>query len=359
MKKVLLFLPLCLHVWRCRVKAKVPLHRPPRYKRRRITNGVRGNNRNLGSSSTSSNIFNFQRDPELDPFAGEPRNANLNFKTRGMSLPKQNGKGKGVGDESSEPVLDLAVRPSALKTKGKGNDQDAYASSSSSSSGEEPKLDLEVGEEDEGQDHVFAVFSSSGSASNIASKSSSSRSKSSYKMISKKPKSRSMMSMTMLSEHPTQAPTLMPNAPASVPGIPPTATDCTVNTAGMVGLMEGDRTLYDFFYQLQVAEGITAEEVDDNLLPEVEIAMANALIPRLFPHQCSGGRMLQDAMLVASEGRYIGLSTRPPDFVLSGCRSNVESPLCRNTPKTFPSPFFSLFDSAQSHVQESFLNLAM
>ena len=93
-----------------------------------------------------------------------------------------------------------------------------------------------------------------------------------------------------------------------------------VDGAGNVGSMKGDVTLYDFFYQLEVAAGITAEEVDDNLLKEIEVAMADALIPGLFPDQCSDGRKLQengDTPLL--EGRYIGLSTRPPDFVLNGC----------------------------------------
>ena len=94
-----------------------------------------------------------------------------------------------------------------------------------------------------------------------------------------------------------------------------------VDSNGNVGIIKGDATLYDFFFQLEVVAGMTAEEVDDNLLPEVEVAIANSLVPDLFPKQCGRRRNLQGSNGPGLQGRYLGLSTRPPDFVLNGCKS--------------------------------------
>ena len=124
-----------------------------------------------------------------------------------------------------------------------------------------------------------------------------------------------MGGMGMGSGKVTQAPVLMPVQP-------PSTVSCTVNSAGNTGSLSGDATLYDFFYQLELVPGLSVEEINDTLLKEIEISMANELIPALFSDQC-GRRKIRRKL--QESGSYVGLSTRPPDFVLNGCKLFLDS----------------------------------
>ena len=331
------------------------------------------------SSTASRNIFNLRdHQLQLDPFVGEPRNGGLALKTRGMSEPKFTGKGNGENDEPEELVLlEAPGKANFLKKMGMGQYHDGFASTTEAPSiaamTSSDDLDLEAEEssdesatvEETLEEHddsteeyptmrpvvstaplilgkgkgmgmggvmgplpppkdttpIHTQMPSKGSYYSEIESSSASSSSSKSSSIKKKKKSRtskSNMGMAMFTEVPTEMPTVMPEETG--PTVSPTMMRCVVDSFGSVGSMAGDRTLYDFFYQLQVVEGMTAEEVDDNLLKNVEVVMANELIPDLFPELCGLRRKLQDNDSSTAGGYYVGLSTKPPDFVLYGCK---------------------------------------
>ena len=325
-----------------------------RHKRSKRNRGrVRGSiSRRL--QSTHSNIFNTDRnDPLLQiqqkPFLGETGFAGLaakahgKAKTTGQTEAQQAGESSNKGSKDSsessddEPqsssrdpnggVLNLAAKTSTLKMKlGKGS-KGSDASDSKGSSSSKSKGSGMVTEVDEGQ-------------------SPSSDNKLSLSLKSQKgDKTPSMSETSSPTHHRTPSPTRRPSssgkggkgmggmgmgsgkmteAPVQMPVQPPSPISCTVNSAGNTGSTIGDPTLYDFFYQLELVPGLSVEEINETLLKEIEVAMANALIPDLFPDQCGRRRKrrrLQDA------GSYVGLSTRPPDFVLNGCKFEWESTL--------------------------------
>jgi hypothetical protein len=301
---------------------------PTRFKRRRKQphGGVRGRNvRRLNSG----NIFNM-RDPYLDPFAGEPRYSGvmeLAFEARMMLAPKLPAQPTGkVGsiDVGHEPILDLPPKTLTITKMGMQQMMLGYSSSASA----ENFVSADSISVLEPPPYVDSTTNSSKSSTPLKSKGQSDVSMKSK--LSKKTKTSMSamgkgMGMNKVTEKPkpTHSPTLMPLLPhtpqpgqsPTLPTLPLEPMSCFVDEAGNVGISRGDTTLYDFFYQLEVAPGFTAQQVDDNLLGGVEVAMVNAIIPGLFPQQC-GRRQLQESTASTMESRYVGLSSNPPDLVL-------------------------------------------
>lgn len=374
---LLLVLPL-LRLYSFTVVASVSPVTPNRYKeRRRESTRIRGRGtRKL--EATHTNIFdNEGTDPLLQiqhkPFLGGAGIAGLTDKTRVKTKTKhatetqQAGKRSSKGSsDSSDPsndaqqlttneakgsVLDLPVKTSILKKKnGKGSkgsssmDSKETTSSNAKGSGMATKVyngdsqsthKLSLSLKSQKGDKVPKGYPTSNPKSNPP-KYPEGAGNQSYESSSGTGKGSPKAKTPSPTHYRTPAPTRKPksggkggkggmgmksdkttHAPVQMPVQPPSPVSCTANSAGNTGSSNGDATLYDFFYQLEVIPGLSVEEINDTLLKEIEIAMANELIPSLFPAQCGTQlklRRLQDT------GRYVGLSTRPPDFVLNGCK---------------------------------------
>jgi hypothetical protein len=332
-------------------RASIPTQ-PSRYKKKNRSSGVRG--RKVRRLVPTANIFNQNRNTDDTLVGGELGQTTLAFDARATMLKAKLTTTKGgTRGEPNQGLLDLPRKTTMIMRKGMGQ----------TTTGTEAPTFMDDGLlEFEGKSSLSleSTTTSSSSSKSPYTTSASSSSKSQYTTISKtkgstpslksklskKPKlSKSGKGSMNMDVHPptlapTHAPTFRPTltltptptqmpveeppdptmAPTDSPTEALTEMPCMVDAAGNVGSMKGDVTLYDFFYQLEVTPGMTAEDVDLNLLGDIEIAMANELIPVLFPEQCGDGRKLQVDMTTTVEGRYIGLSTRPPDFVLSGCK---------------------------------------
>lgn len=328
--------------------------------RRRIPNdGVKGSSRRR----IKANIFQLGQAPYIDPFAGEPKySGGLTLKaTSQFTKPKAsnegNGKGKvkGKGDgkengsTSSLPVLNIPkTTPSTLKlgkqmgpAKSTGVEMHAPTTAPSSSppssgtgeSTNHPTL-IPVPKP---MPTKYPTYSSESGISKYPKNIPTGKS-TKYPTYTSRPPSTGYPTLSpgpKSTGSSTSAPNLNPpgssskgkkskktgksgvSGPTSIPTFAPTKLVCTVDKSGIFGLQSGNITLYDFFYQLEVIQGITAEDVDLNLLGPLEIAMANLLIPILFPKLCGSTgerRRLQDG-----QGQFIGLSTSPSDFVLTEC----------------------------------------
>ena len=356
---------------------------PARSKRRKGNGRVRGSGaRRLDAGH--ANIFSFEkRDSpiKIQSFVGEARTAGLTFNARGMIKTKQQqqtgtkGGNRGSKDgssgdalhlpaeEASEDVLNLPAKTSLLNKKmGKGNKQSEGKGSgmatgmhkaqspmpgTTSDSGDERSGKSSKGNKAPSQspkgagkdDQKSPAPTTNGNGMGMGGSKVKTPSPTQYqtppptrkpskgKYPTEKPsslpssKNKPSMGMGMgmgKGGKMTEAPAHMPVQQTPSPTAP---MSCTVDSAGNVGYLVGDATLYDFFYQLEVVQGLSAEEVDDSLLKDVEAAMANALIPSLFPDQC--GRQRHRRRRLQDTGSYVGFSTRPPDFVLNGCKFDV------------------------------------
>ena len=362
---------LLLQLYGTTVAATVSSSTPARYRGSRRRSGrVRGSS-NRRQLTTHSNIFNTdETDPlhriQQNTFLGEAGLAGLTAKARGKTktkdqaeakqAEKSSNKGSKDSSESSddesqlsikEPkggVLNLAAKTSTLKKKmgkgSKGSDaSDSKDSSSSKAKGSGMATEIDTGQAPSSD--VKLSLSLKSQKGDKMPKGYPSTSSPKYNGTpSQSPKGAgSKVKTPSPTRYRTPSPTRRPisssksggkgmggmgmgsgkmtEAPVQMPVLPPSPISCTVNSAGNTGSMRGDATLYDFFYQLELVPGLSVEEINDTLLKEIEIVMADALIPDLFPNQCGRRRKrrrLQDA------GSYVGLSTRPPDFVLNGCK---------------------------------------
>jgi hypothetical protein len=303
---------------------------PTRYKKQRQQQRQKGVRGRTVRRLNAGNIFNM-RDPYYDPFSSEPNYSGimeLAFEARMMLTPKVTAQPIGNGgsiDASDEPVLavlDLPPKTSTITKMGMQQMTKGYTSSAEDIASADQLLVLEP------PPHVDSTTNSSKSFTSGKGKGKGGMMMMHPKLSKKSKTSMSAlgngMGMNEITEEPTYSPTLMPVQPQTLhpgqsptpptPPHPPIPMSCTVDGAGNWGIIQGDTTLYDFFYQLEVVPGLTAQQVDATLLGDVEVAMANAMIPGLFPQQC-GRRRLQISA-PTSANQFVGLSTTPPDFVL-------------------------------------------
>jgi len=256
--------------------------------------GSKGSKKSIPSENPSYN----------NPLKDSPSGDMLNLPTKTSGLKYKLGKNKSGGGQSKTSSTTVKssgtayneIKNKSLSKKSKSND--------SSKMTKGPKVTLPPSES------VTGGMDDSPSPTPYHTPSPTHKPYSAKYSYSSSKSTKSMMGGGMKTKPPAQMPT-------------PAPVSCSVNAAGNTGSMDGDAFMYDFFYQLELAEELSAAEVDDTLLVEIEQAMANALIPDLFPMQCGtfhrvggrgGRRKLQDSP------RYIGLTTRPPDFVLRGCK---------------------------------------
>ena len=347
---------------------------PPRSRRRRAQVRVRGGNRR----QLSSNIFQFERDVYEDPFAGEPRyKGGLTFKVQSMTIRakekttkgskggKRDSKASLSSSESDDSVLDLPMKsggildlPPKSYSLGKGNGgkksstpKGKYTPSPTSAPTASMGTKGTQGSKKSTKGKAKSAASSRPSSKSSKFPTQAPKLKSTKEPIgTQKPKS----TKSPVTKYPTKRPTNVPTKPPSiydkpsssskgsgkgksmkmgmmggtlhpthVPTLAPTRLTCQVDKMGNIGSQTGDITLYDFFYRLEVIEGMTVQQIDDEFLPRLETTMANLLVPSLFPDLCGDGtiesrRRLQE--IPTEKGRYTGLNVRPSDFVLDGCK---------------------------------------
>jgi hypothetical protein len=115
---------------------------------------------------------------------------------------------------------------------------------------------------------------------------------------------------TPLQPLPTADPTSLsapsPSLPAPTPSSFPT--DCqTVN--GTFGNVAGDQLVVSWKYSVELTDDVSESEFTSVLLPELEIAMNNALIPTLFDVDCRRRHLTTRRL----QGNIAGISARPND----------------------------------------------
>lgn len=129
----------------------------------------------------------------------------------------------------------------------------------------------------------------------------------------------------------------------SLPSSPPNITipECTLDENGFYGDYWGFSAELVFFYEVSVNPRTESSEVQDEILPEVEMALVRKLLPNLFRDTCRNGtqRMLQLSNLR-------GISVLPSDLIMDSgtCPGDVLSsiwpilalPVSSLQPRRFP-----------------------
>ena len=104
-------------------------------------------------------------------------------------------------------------------------------------------------------------------------------------------------------------PTARPGPTASPQTQP--STGCQADSNGDFGSKDGDETLVEFLYQMELFPGITIQEAT----MQIERELINRLIPVLFPQQC--GLAIRATISIIG---YVGISSAPSDAVAEGCK---------------------------------------
>lgn len=91
---------------------------------------------------------------------------------------------------------------------------------------------------------------------------------------------------------------------------------CKVNQQGSFGAPRGDKHVISYVYQLEVEPGTMLQQVEENIIPSVEAATVNSMIPSMFESLCGSFRKLQLELVQPPEPRYLGISTAPEDAIL-------------------------------------------
>mmetsp|Transcript_25026 Transcript_25026/g.59487 ORF Transcript_25026/g.59487 Transcript_25026/m.59487 type:complete len:451 (+) Transcript_25026:244-1596(+) len=137
-----------------------------------------------------------------------------------------------------------------------------------------------------------------------------------------------------------------PSAPPapSDPSASPT-TECTADDGGSfgeIGLVE-NIVRVEYMYEMELVDGTTPSDVEDDILPSLERTFVDSIIPLLFPDECGtrdgGGsrrRRLNTNYSVRRRLRVVGLSSNPPDEVLGdvSCQAPVSAEIGRTTDTT-------------------------
>ena len=134
-----------------------------------------------------------------------------------------------------------------------------------------------------------------------------------------------------LTAKPSMQPTPAPAVP-SAPSVPTTTTaspttECTADDGGSFGQIGRVENIVrvEYMYEMELVDGTTTTDVENNILPSLERTFVDSIIPALFPDECGtrdggGGRrrrlMTTTNYSVRRRLRVVGLSSNPPDEVL-------------------------------------------
>ena len=92
---------------------------------------------------------------------------------------------------------------------------------------------------------------------------------------------------------------------------------CRTTDSGVFGDIDGEPLVVSFNYAVELAEGTSESEFTSLLLPDLEVAMNNAILPTLFP-ECSNTTTTQRRVSSKQReliGTIAGVSTRPFDSI--------------------------------------------
>jgi hypothetical protein len=95
---------------------------------------------------------------------------------------------------------------------------------------------------------------------------------------------------------------------------------CLSTEDGGFGSTNGDQVQLPFFYQVEAAPGTTETQMNGAILGDIEITLLDFMIPVFFsdcrtPTPASGTAENPGSY----PGEFVGLSSKPADFVLRGC----------------------------------------
>lgn len=91
---------------------------------------------------------------------------------------------------------------------------------------------------------------------------------------------------------------------------------CKVSIEGQFGTKRGDEHVVGYVYQLEVEPDTRFQQVENEILPSVESATVNSMIPSMFVPLCGSSRKLQLELVQPPESRYLGINTTPKDEIL-------------------------------------------
>jgi hypothetical protein len=121
-----------------------------------------------------------------------------------------------------------------------------------------------------------------------------------------------------LSNAPSAVPSLTPSeAPSSVPSINPTKSDCESND-GIFGALPSEDAIIGFSYEVEVNSIMDTETIQQTILPSLENAIVDSILPALFKDQCDHSSRRLRLQRRLSEVK--GISKNPEDLIYDDCK---------------------------------------
>ena len=120
------------------------------------------------------------------------------------------------------------------------------------------------------------------------------------------------MQTTRPQPNPTQAPNEYWSTLVPQPSPSSSQARCQADSNGNFGSNDGDETVVNFLYQMELFPGVTVQEG----IEQIENALLELLIVELFPEECGD----QASRRHLQNGEYIGVSSSPPDAPAVGCK---------------------------------------
>ena len=87
---------------------------------------------------------------------------------------------------------------------------------------------------------------------------------------------------------------------------------CSTTDSGVFGDIDGEAEVVSFYYAVELAEGTSESEFTSLMLPDLELAMNDAVLPALFADCAAASTGLRR---VLAQGKVSGVSTRPFDSI--------------------------------------------
>jgi hypothetical protein len=123
-------------------------------------------------------------------------------------------------------------------------------------------------------------------------------------------------------EVPSPSPTSSPEPTVfEIMSSPPVSGEnsCRTTDSGVFGDIDGEPLVVSFNYAVELADGTSESEFTSLLLPDLEIAMNDAILPSLFP-ECATTNTTRRRVSTNHRqliGTIVGISTRPIDSIES------------------------------------------
>ena len=92
-------------------------------------------------------------------------------------------------------------------------------------------------------------------------------------------------------------------------------TGCFPTEDGVFGSQDGEQVNAFFFYQVEATPGTTETQLNGIILDDIEKALLKLLVPFFFSECVAASKTTK-----SHSGSYMGMSSKPADFVLRGCK---------------------------------------